>query len=250
MLARHRVLGAFVPTVVAALAAVLLPIGSASAVPSTDPQVGDCHDYGMKIAAKEHETSAPVNCNQDHTARVIEVRDLPDGKSWSDYDLVALARMSSRYCYPKLWEALGRTDKVRDMSAYSFYWFTPTKAQRQDGARWIRCDIALNGGRHLLNLPTDAQPALPSGKLPKTVARCLTANTPYTTTCSHRHAYKAVGAFRMKVDHYPSQRKLQKIAVRSCGRFVHTRAWYWTTRGRSGFAQGDHVMVCYDKTRR
>src|SRR5689334_7217921 len=203
----------------------------------------------MKIAAKEHETSDPVNCNKAHTARVIEVRDLPDGKSWGDYDLASLGNLSAKYCYPKLWDALGRNDKVRDMSAYSYYWFTPTKAQRQAGARWIRCDIALNAGRHLLDLPTDAAPALPSGKLPASVARCLTAHTPYTTTCSHRHAYKAVGAFTMKVSTYPSQRKLQKIAVRHCGRWVHTKGWYWTTKGQAGFHVGDHVMVCYAHTR-
>jgi hypothetical protein len=238
-----------VPAFVAVLAAVLLPYAAGQAVPSTDPQVGDCHAYGWKAAVKEHETSDTVNCNQAHTTRVIAVHDLPAGKSWGDFDLVQLSNLSGRYCYPRLWDALGRTHKVQDMSAYTYFWYTPTKAERQAGARWIRCDIALQAGRHLLDLPTDTAPALPSGTLPKTISRCLTARGPLTTTCSHRHAYKAKGAFTMAVKSYPGPRKLERIAVRHCGRFVHTRGWYWTTHGEAAFRQGDHVMVCYAQTR-
>ena len=230
-----------------ALASTLL-VGSSAEAAAPAPVVGDCHDYTFDDMLGEHETSTPVDCSQDHNARVIEVFDLPDGKDWSDYSLEGLGHLTTRHCYDSLWDALGRSAKVRDMTAYTYSWFTPTKAQRQDGARWIRCDLVLLGGKKLMKLPTDAVPALPDGSLTKDIKRCMTGHG-YDTVCTRDHAYRAMGAFTMKVDKYPSDAKKRRLAIRHCGKFVTSRTFSWTTAGEDGFRQGDHVMVCYNKTK-
>lgn len=231
----------------AALAALLLPLGHAGAAPSTAPLVGQCHDYGYYAAIKEHDKSDPVSCDARHTARVIAVHDLPSGKSWSDYNLEQLSHLAGKYCFPALWHALGRTHKVRDQTAYTYFWFTPTKAQRHDGARWIRCDIGLQGGTKLVPLPTDRQPALPSGSLGKKIKRCYTGKG-HLTTCNRPHHFKAMGAFVMKVKHYPSDAEKKRLAVHHCGRFVTSRYFSWSTQGHYAFRLGDHVMVCYNQS--
>ena len=210
------------------------------------PQVGECHQLTMDDAASASDTSAPTDCAQSHTTRVIAVGHLPTRYAWSNQD--AVERVAIRACVPALDEALGRTDRVRDVSAYSWLYFRPTRAQRDHGARWIRCDLLLLGGARLLRLPTDTTPALGRSPLPNGVARCLTGRTFSTTACSRSHAFRATGTFTVDAATYPGARRLDRAAARRCPSHVSSTAFRWTYRTGLRWNLGDHVVVCYTRT--
>lgn len=213
-----------------------------------EPGVGECRDLTQADAMKASDTTPPIACADPHTVRVIAVPQLPADVSWDDSDK-KLGAAAIRLCGPAANEALGRTYKVRARSAYSWVWFTPTKAQREHGARWIRCDLALVGGTRLVRLPTDKTPALPSGRLPDKVARCLTPTTFVSTTCARKHAFRATGAFILDGTAYPTAQQFRDAALKRCPRRVSTSDFRWTYRGKYVWKQGDHTVVCYSARR-
>ncbi|GCD90529.1 septum formation family protein [Nocardioides sp. LS1] len=235
--------------VVATLAttAALLTTGVAMAGPGYHaPALGDCHAIDLAHSQKKADPSDPVPCSSAHTARVIKVAKLPAGVSWS-VSAAKLFKIASHKCIPTFMATLGRTDKVRDRSAYSWLYFQPTQAEIDHGARWIRCDVALLGGTELVNLPTDATPALPKPPLPDSVARCETGKYAQTT-CARTHAWRSAGTFRIDQKAYPSQQQLQHAAERRCPAIAGTAYWRWSAQGAVSWSLGDHFVVCYSQT--
>lgn len=147
----HRI----VSGLVAALALTLVPAQTAHAAAGdpdyNKPTVGDCHDYDLAGLMKPSDTSSPVDCATTHTAKVFKVFMLPDSTSWSDED--AVSRLVTQRCSPAWREWLGWSDLTRALTAYSWAWFQPTKAERDQGARWVRCDVVLYGGNSIAPLP-------------------------------------------------------------------------------------------------
>jgi len=134
------------------------------------PTVGTCSVMTLKQSGLETDRSTIVPCSQKHTAKVAGVVKLPDKVAYSD-SFKTLYRVVANRCLPKVNDMLGRTNAVRDSSAYIPIWFEPTKNQRQHGARWVSCSIILAKATKLAPMPTDATPLLPSGKLGKVAAR-------------------------------------------------------------------------------
>lgn len=237
-------------TLVASVALAPAVAGPALATPSGPdyqaPAVGECRKLDLAAASQPSDTTAPVDCSTTHTTRVIAVGHLPDGVAWSQD--AAVEKAAIRACQPAWNKALGRTLPVRDMSAYSWFWFEPTQDQRSHGARWIRCDLALRGGTKILPLPTDRTPALDQPPLSKKIARCLTPRTFYTTTCSRTHAFRATGTFTMKSSTFPGAKKIQAAALRKCPSRVSTDSYRWSYKPGPLWNVGkDHVVVCYSK---
>jgi hypothetical protein len=220
----------------------------ASATASGRPSVGECHDLTVAQVNAPSDSRPPVDCAQSHTTRTIRVAQLPSGTSWND-GADQISRTVERTCLPARDEALGRTDKVRDRSAYTFVWFVPTRAEREAGARWFRCDLALNGGSRMLPLPTDETPALGGLPLPDSVARCLHPDTLITTTCARTHTWRSTGSFTLRLADHPSEKRVRTAALKRCPALVTTGRYRWTYRGEVGWKLGDHVVVCYSKTR-
>ena len=238
-----------------AAAAALVPAfsGPAGAVPPTPdgpdyqaPAVGECRNIDLAAASRASDTTAPVDCSTTHTTRVIAIGHLPDGVEWSQD--AAAEKAAIRACQPAWNQALGRTLPVRDMSAYTWFWFRPTKDQRSHGARWIRCDLALWGGAKIVALPNDRTPALDQPPLSNKAARCLTPRTFYATTCSRKHAFRATGTFTMTANTFPGAKKVNAVAVRKCRSRVSTASYRWSYKLKPLWNVGkDHVVVCYSK---
>lgn len=248
---RGSIAAAVTAAFLTAVAALVAVPSAASAQGTLDPlfgapTVGDCKNYSWDLADDAVETSEPVDCATTHTAKVIGVKLLPDTLSW-DSSQDALIRYTAKQCELARQEALGRTDKLRALSAYSAFFFWPTNAQKENGARWVRCDVVLYGVAKLLPLPVDTLPLLPSAPLPDSVARCHNRDH-WVTACSKAHAWRATGAKTVDRDTYPGRKYMVRLANNKCPGLTTGNTWYATWYGRFYWKLGNHTLVCYSKT--
>lgn len=239
---------AVVVTLLMPLAAVIATAGPAQAGPNfQQPKVGECRAMSWREYMANSNNEAPVKCSQAHTSRVIATGMLPNGVNWGAPER-RLNRIAVGICDPAWKRALGRTYSSRAMTAYTWAWFIPTKAQRSHGARWIRCDLVLVAGRGLDPLPTDAKPALGAQPHPRRITACLTRRT--YTTCAHRHIYRATGTFLIRQKAFPTDRQIRRAALRKCPSRVSSRGFAWDAHGSPDrWRLGDHVIVCFTRTR-
>jgi len=213
------------------------------------PAVGQCRSLTLAQASASSNPTAPTGCSSAHNARVIAVRNLPKGVTYAQLNTRAkVSTMAVRLCYPAFRRALGRNDRVRNTSAYSYLYFVPTPKQRSSGAHWLRCDLALRHGGSLAKLPTDRKPALRK-KVPNGVKRCLAGKHLLTTTCTSHHQYRAAGAVTIDIKKYPGRTKMVKIGRSRCPAIVTTDADYrFTWSGKTVWnVAGDHTLVCYNR---
>jgi hypothetical protein len=229
------------------------PAGPAHAGTSTAPMtgaptVGTCSTMTAAQAGARADHSTAVKCSLAHTAQVAGVVRLPSRLQWDTASDRDLYRVIARRCLPKVDAVLGRSTRTRDASAYDLLWFTPTKAQIAQGARWLSCSVELRQARSLARLPTSTTPFLPAGALPDKVARCLTRSA-LTTRCSARHRWRATGTFTV-TGSYPGRTKLNHKAEDKCrSRVTPGKAYRWTYQDKVTWnAGGDHVVVCYSAT--
>ena len=211
------------------------------------PTIGTCSTLTPTQGAATTDKSTPVSCKKAHTARVAGVAKLPASLDWTAGKR-ALERVVANKCAPQVFKVLGRTAASRDTTAYSYYWFEPTKAQKAQGARWVSCSIFLQHGRRLANLPNNRTPMVPRGKHADSIARCLTKSV-FDTTCDHPHAWRATGTFTVKAAKRPRVKALNKTATRKCVPHVDPHKYYrFTYPDVDTWAAGDHTVVCYTRT--
>ena len=211
------------------------------------PKVGTCEQMTYKLLQLKSDHSTAVPCSEKHTARVVSVVQLPKKLDWSA-DTGQLFRVVVSTCVPDVRDALGRTMKKQDRTAYSYGWFIPTKTQQSHGARWISCTQILWHKRGLGALPTDDVPALPTGPLSDKVARCMTDKL-LITSCNLSHGWRATGAFVVASDSYPGAKALNAKATKKCADRVTTKGYRWTYQRKLNWqVGGDHVVVCYSQT--
>ncbi|MFL6003369.1 MAG: septum formation family protein [Nocardioides sp.] len=236
---------AVVITLLMPLAAVIATAGPAQAGPTfQQPRVGECRAMTWDEYMGKSDNEAPIDCSQPHSSRVIDVVRLPKGVTWGA-PIQKLTTIATRLCNPAWADALGRTYSSRAMTAYSVAWFMPTKAQRDRGARWIRCDLVLLAGSRLANLPTDNVPALGAQPHPARIAACLKARTFVRTICSTPHAWRATGTFTIHQKAYPTDRQFRRAAIRRCPSRTSTSTFWWQYRPKVLWRLGDHVVICY-----
>lgn len=238
------------PLIAAAAAAVafsLMPATSVAAdsaqgVATDPPAVGSCHaltyDEGQKFA----DPDPAVPCTNSHTSITIKNVHLSN----PDYDNVnALVRAVYVPCSRALLAYFGDGAKALQMSAYSFYFFAPTKAQQEAGASWLRCDLVLLGGTKLMPLPTDGKPQL--GALPhaKGVARCrLGKKQGYLgTVCARPHAFKTTHAIK-RPGSYPGKRRMAHWTVDRCRAKLGRSFGYFTYPVPADWRSGRRFSTC------
>jgi len=215
------------------------------------PKVGTCTTMTATQAEAAADRSTVVPCSDAHTAKVAGVVRLPDRLDYSSA-MLELYRVVAKKCRPQVNAMLGRSDKVRDSSAYDMVWFFPTRTQRAHGARWMSCSIVLRQAYGLAELPTDRTPLLPTGKLGDGIHRCLLADTSrvVTTRCAARHGWRATGAFVIASATFPGARPVNRKARHRCAtRVLAGRSYRWTYASKVDWQlSGDHAVICYSKT--
>jgi Septum formation len=214
------------------------------------PTVGACSTMTPQQGDAMSDHSTVVDCSQGHTAQVAGVVKLPKQLDWNQASTNDLFRVVADRCLPEVAAALGRDAKTRDTSAYHYLYFAPTKAQRNQGARWLSCSIIRPKDSELAKLPTSSTPFLPGGRLPDSLARCL-SKAVRNTPCSAAHAWRATGTFWV-AGTYPGQKALNKKALGKCrSRVKSDKPYRWTYRDKITWnVAHDHVVVCYSKTGR
>ena len=240
---------AVVLLLLAPLAAVVATTAPAHAGPTfQQPAVGECRWLTIEELNRNSNNEAPIDCSRAHSSRVIATGRLPKGVTWRA-SAQRLERIATGICDPAWKTVLGKSYASRAMTAYSWAWFIPTKAQRDRGARWIRCDLILmGGGSRAVGLPTDDEPALGSQPHPNGIADCLTRRTFVHTICARTHAWRATGTFVIDQKAYPTERQFRRAAVRRCPSRVSSDSFAWRFRGPDRWRLGDHVVVCFSRT--
>jgi hypothetical protein len=234
-------------TAVAAVLAATALLPTAPATAGTDPMagaptVGDCFDITMDQAEKFATSEDPVDCAEDHTAVVIAVGELPSRLDWNS-SKEAIGRAVGNVCDPAFDDRFNYDTLRYYRSQYAQWWFGPTQAQQDGGARWFDCLVTIYDDRGLIDLPGKL-PRL-TRKLPNVVARCVTADYKYTN-CADTHAWRS--SYATYIRGRATDRNVKAAAGRVCPRHVTTprRFLYsaWDIKGKR------FVLGCYSNTRR
>jgi hypothetical protein len=236
---------------VLALVAALLGVGAASADETTPdpmvgaPAVGGCYDLTLKQAGTDSTGEATVDCGSRHTLLVGAVGELPESFDWDDSK--SRYEYSHKICDP-FWEKYySISDPHSYLSLLYGVWFTPTKAQRDAGARWISCSIGVAVERSFLPLPKGG-PAKMTKKPAASIARC--ADKRYRVTpCSKKHAWRATYAFGVnaKGSDKAVDAKVRRAARHTCPRKVSSEAWLLSYRA---IGKNRYAAACYAQTKR
>lgn len=231
-------------------ATVLAPAPSSHAgVETTPPAVGSCHALTLEEALAASDPDPAVRCTERHTSvttRIVRFRNAPN---WGNTDRL-LARIETP-CSQSQLALFGGHAKPLQMSAYFGLFFIPTKAQRDAGAKWVRCDTALISGRSLRALPTDGDPELGRLPLPDRLARCRVgkAGGYAVTTCDRKHAFRATHAVKYPSRTYPGTRRMSRWTLRKCRAKLGGAAFYYEPAERAEWRAGMRFSVCLRKTR-
>ena len=212
------------------------------------PAVGQCSDMSMRELRQETYAEAPVDCAGAHTAEVVAVATMPDGVGYG-VKPAKLLRIAIRACRPAVQQRVGASSLALRLTAYEVGYFLPTKAQRAAGARWLRCDVTLRGGKRLVPLPA----SLEVGSFPfsRAVSRCLGGRKLLVTSCSQRHSYRSTAAMKVRGKRYPSRDAWLRIGGRHCPSAVRTpRDYRFTWSSKAAWQTGDKSLVCYSRSRR
>lgn len=216
-----------------------------AAAPVVRPALGDCHALTVAEGAGVSDPDPAVACSTKHTSRTVHVSDLPAGVDQSSYEEVA--PYVAKRCGPAVDKAIGGTEKTRYLTAFSSVWFQPTAAQQADGARWIRCDVVLLSGKSYAPLPNDKQPAIGSGKIPDSVAKCRTVKAKdfYVTPCASKHDTRVKGVFTLPGKKYPSDKARQNAAMKKCPKITGSKTkWLMFSPSEDAWKSGSKFFAC------
>jgi hypothetical protein len=253
----NRTLRALGATAALVLVAGLLGTGSAVAGETTSdpmggaPAVGACYDLTLKQANLHAAPARPVPCSGRHTMVVTAVGTIPASVDWATLDLdkrypAALRRAIDSTCNPAVRKLLG-SETRRALTLYQDYFFAPTEAEIEAGARWFSCEVVLRAGNALLPMP-QGQPAKLGRTIPDQVARCAKAvKSEYVSVaCSRAHQWRATytKAVRGKL----TDKTLLRAAERTCPRHVTSKRWLYY--GQYSSRAKTFIVGCSDKTRR
>ena len=220
------------------------------------PTVGECRNYGMRTVNSPADGSQAIACTQTHTALVVSVVDLPDDLSWADEDADAEAFYAKLLssgalvpCATASRKALGASYPKIARTAYSWTFYRPTDTQVEHGARWIRCDVNLFGGKRLQTLPRGASVTIGTISKAEQACRLWTGETAVPTGCSSKHHYRVVKLVKIPGSKLPSNNRMLKLAAKKCAKATGPN-WWANWPGQASWADGDRVLACSRPTRR
>jgi len=210
------------------------------------PSVGQCRTFTLAQGGAESNNSPVIPCSRSHTAKTFHVGQLPSGLTWSS-TATQIGAAVGKQCWPAFDKALGGTERVRRMSAYTLFWFQPNPTQQAHGARWFRCDVAIWGHYALIPLPTNVSPLLSQG-LKYNATRCMFGSKNTYTACSKAHHHRAKAAFTFTGTTYPGDQAIARTTSRRCSSLLNSRDFIYVAPNRTSWRYGDRVAVCYAHT--
>ncbi|QYJ02901.1 hypothetical protein KUV85_11200 [Nocardioides panacisoli] len=219
---------------------------TAPAVDTSPPAVGSCHNLTSKEARRRADGKPAVDCDSRHTTLTIKIARFSN----PDWSLgPKMNRKISKKCMRGLVKYFdGRTKRIQ-LSGYMVYNFIPKWRQRNAGANWVRCDIALPRPRWMPPLPGNGNPPLGRPPLADNIARCLKSikGTYYYTTCNAGHQVKATRVIKTRYDRYPGRKNIERDAERRCGNRLGRKLAVYEFPPRTWWKAGLTHFVCYER---
>jgi len=196
------------------------------------PEVGACRLVKPGDIPPRSNTTATVPCSQRHNAITVAVSRTKPGQ---DLDRKSVYDLTSSRCVQAGDRLSGLSGSSLAMSIITYSWFIPTPAERRAGARWLRCDLNAYTyaakGRRITDIYDLPRLPLRGGQLPELLRLCV--DQPHgdflRVSCSKRHTYRAVSAFRYPTHGraYPSSKRLDAIAEAGCRAALHPTGRFW-----------------------
>lgn len=248
-MSRTRILSAAAAVLTLALTVVALaaPSNARAEYESTlapRPQVGQCRTTTFDQGGYFTDNRRPVRCSTLHRMRTFAVVDVPRSFNYLNWTSAQIVNLAMSLCSAKFEKAVGGGHARREQTAYTFFFFGPSYADRQRGARWMRCDLVLLANSTLAALPNLTFPVLEGRSITERNRRCLVnTNNDYWTICSRQHVARANQIFRFpSTAAYPSPSVLKAATDARCPGKRSTRP------SRYSWRHGNRVITCYAVT--
>lgn len=227
------------------------------------PRVGSCHRLSLEHATAPTDERPAVPCRSPHTTVTVRVGHFDpvrDGHLVS-VDSRSVQQQIAERCSSPLLRYLGGNREDRRLSRFTVVWFSPTLAQGEAGATWLRCDVlALAGKDRLATLPAHVHGLLDRPHALDRFGTCGTAAPDSRhfdrVVCSHRHRWRAVSVIELpgnagfhsrSAGATANARCKQVAANASGGALKYTWAFEWPTRQQ--WRNGQRYGFCWLPTR-
>lgn len=232
------------------LAPAVAVTGPASAGPGTDvtpPALGSCFDLTFDEMRAASSDEPPVPCSAPHTTTTFHVVEFAEAPDWNDEDSFESDVYDA--CNPAWVEVLGGNPKLITRSSYTYHWLMPTPAQRDAGAAWVRCELALLAGGRTAPLPQHVR--LGSLPLSDAVARCREGEGARyrVTVCARPHQYRATYSVRIPGTRWRGEDRIQAFALRQCDERIRGDFYYQWPSSRYWWRLGFRFVTCLPRTR-
>jgi hypothetical protein len=236
--------------------------GAGSGADSAAPDVGACRLLTASDVSQPSNDTAPVGCDQRHTAQTFAVGSLPSRFAHASYDAADLATFAYQTCSQRFIDFTGADESLAMRTILSWAWFRPSKSAWEAGARWYRCDVVGGGeqARSYVPLPLSAKGLL-LGR-PKdqwmVCAQGATVSGSVKVPCADKHDWRAVTTIVLGTakDDYPGDRVVQLRTRDFCSQSVGAWLDYPVDYdfGYSWFHEaewnaGNRRSVCWARTR-
>lgn len=199
------------------------PDPTRTAPPPSPPRDGTCHDLSFAEAVAPTSRASEVSCDDEHTARTFHVGTLDRvvGGRLLAVDARRLQDEAAQECPARLATLLGGTEEDRRLSMLRAVWFTPSVAQSDRGADWLRCDaVAVAGPERLLPLTGPLGGVLDTEAGRDRYGMCGTAE-PGTdgferVACATEHGWRALRTVPLPAGDYPGEDAAQAVGEAPC----------------------------------
>jgi len=245
---RTRIGAAFLAAGTALIGVTAPSPARAGEVDITPPAVGSCHRMTYDEVRSPSNGNPPVPCSERHTTLTFDVVEFPEPPDWNDEETYRSEVYEQ--CNLSWIEVLGGNPRTITRSSYTYYWLLPTPAQREAGAAWVRCELALLSNNLLGRLPRKVM----LGRLPlsDSVARCRGGEGAdfRVTICTRPHQYRATHSVKLEWSRWRGAEAAQAYALRECDERIRGDFHYQWPSSQYWWRLGFRHAVCLKKTPR
>lgn len=204
------------------------------------PEAGACYLVRAAVARASVAVGRKVGCSTRHTMVVAYVGYRPRPVT-PKTPLVRRQKLARKVCGPAYRRTVGGTLADRATSILTWTLYTPTRAQLDRGARWIRCDVLARDGDRLVPLP-QALPLLANGVAEQ--LRVCQSETGVDISCSRPHAFRVEAVYPAAGEAYPDATTYTVLARQRCKQLTNKDGGFWQAPSRQGWRSGDRFIRC------
>lgn len=188
------------------------------------PAARSCYQLTYAEALAPTAASTPAGarrCGRPHTSETFYVGPLPtleEGHLMA-VDSTRVQRQSARTCPARLSAYVGGSIDDLRLSMLRAVWFTPTVAESDAGAEWLRCDvIAVAGAQRLATVTGSLKGSLAKGAGAEAMCGTAAPGVPGfdRVPCGEEHAWKAIRVVPLTGADYPGAKAAKAAGQVRC----------------------------------